>query len=1096
MKGKKAFRKHFLNVATWNIRTLVESTGDARICRSRPVVCQQLVNRKLDILMMELKRYNIAVAGIQETKWFGADVWPAIEGYTFLHSGRPLPKNDRNGIRNEGVGIALDKKATEAWKAAGEVWEAVSSRIISARLKVIRNGQRKPGGSRQTSNTYMTIVSVYAPTAKAPPGVKLNFFQNLQDLLDRIAPSDILVLLGDFNARVGSRGLDNDMWSDVVGKHGIDDKNEAGDHLLDFCATNELSVMNTWFEKKQIYLGTWMHPATKQFHMIDLVVMRAAQRMLCTDVRVMRGANCWTDHQLVRAKVRLSVKHVGTAHNKDSPFAVHILSDKVKEKAFCEEVSHLLQQQPHDPECPAEETWNTIKTCLIQASESTIGKKRKKQPDWFLENADRLAPLIATKNSAHQKFLKDSSFANKKEFRRCQRVVKAAVDAAKDEWVYNTAKEAEAAVKDSRVRWGCIQKLRMCYAGRRPLKTNSVLKNDGTLSNGLEELQACWRNHFMKILNVPSEYRDEVIDGMVQQPVRWEFDGPPTDDELIAALQKLRRRKAGGSSGILPEMILSGGAELWDRLLQLMEKIWEEQTVVQDWKDAVVVPIPKKGNLNHCDNWRGISLLDVVGKLFGRILQERLQVLAESLLPESQCGFRKGRGCTDMIYVARQLLEKTREHDDKLYVLFVDLKKAYDSVPRPALWKVLDKCGVPPVMLKIIKSLHEGMQAAVRVNTEITRSFEVRNGLRQGCTLAPVLFNVYFAAMMNNWRAQCPDVGVGIKFKCGRKLVGDRTAKSRLNEVKVTESQFADDAAVYTTERDALRRSTGTLVDVANDWGLTVSMEKTKAMAIGRFADTSPLQLENGSIEMVDDFRYLGSVISNSCEVQKEVECRIAKAARAFGCLKKSIFQNKSLSLNTKKIVYRAVVLSSLLYSAETWVTKANNLKRLNCFHNKCVRTILGVTRYVQWKQRISTRHLAIQFEMEETVSEMIMAQRLRWLGHLGRMEEVRLPKQLLFGELVKKRPSHGTKKRWRDIVFADLKAMGISDIWYERCQDRQWWKMECKKGIEATIVQRCQNTCSANRSTNLIFPCHCGRSFRRRGDLTRHQRFCPSEDN
>ena len=84
----------------------------------------------------------------------------------------------------------------------------------------------------------------------------------------------------------------------------------------------------------------------------------------------------------------------------------------------------------------------------------------------------------------------------------------------------------------------------------------------------------------------------------------------------------------------------------------------------------------------------------------------------------------------------------------------------------------------------------------------------------------------------------------------------------------VTESQFADDAAVYATSRDAFRRSAETLVDVANDWGLTVSMEKTKGMAIGHLADTSPLQFENGMIDMVDDFRYLGSVISNSCEVQ------------------------------------------------------------------------------------------------------------------------------------------------------------------------------------------------------------------------------------
>ena len=161
----------------------------------------------------------------------------------------------------------------------------------------------------------------------------------------------------------------------------------------------------------------------------------------------------------------------------------------------------------------------------------------------------------------------------------------------------------------------------------------------------------------------------------------------------------MKRRKAGGKTGILPELVFFGGAILWDRLLELMQVMWRKGEVVADWKNDVVVPIPKKGDLQRCDNWRGISLLDVVGKVFARVIQERLQVIAESLLPESQCGFRKGRGCCDMIFVARQLLEKAREHKDDLSTLFVDLRKAYDSVPREALWRVLERCDVPPRML-------------------------------------------------------------------------------------------------------------------------------------------------------------------------------------------------------------------------------------------------------------------------------------------------------------------------------------------------------------------------------------------------------------
>ena len=226
------------------------------------------------------------------------------------------------------------------------------------------------------------------------------------------------------------------------------------------------------------------------------------------------------------------------------------------------------------------------------------------------------------------------------------------------------------------------------------------------------------------------------------------------------------------------------------------------------------VPIPKNGDLQLCDNWRGISLLDVVGKVFVRILQERLQVVAEKILPESQCGFRKRRGCVDMIYTARQLVEKCIEHDSALFMLFVDLRKAYDSVPRSTLWQLLAKCGIPPTMLSLIRSLHDGMQAVVRSGDGTTDNISVTNGLRQGCPVAPSLFNLYFSAVMMSWRRQCPEAGLTVRYKHSTRLVGDHTAKSQL-QVRVTESQFADDVAIYATSRAAFEKATVEFVYMA-----------------------------------------------------------------------------------------------------------------------------------------------------------------------------------------------------------------------------------------------------------------------------------------
>ena len=146
------------------------------------------------------------------------------------------------------------------------------------------------------------------------------------------------------------------------------------------------------------------------------------------------------------------------------------------------------------------------------------------------------------------------------------------------------------------------------------------------------------------------------------------------------------------------------------------------------------------------------------------------------------------------------------------------------------------------------------------------------------------------------------------------------------------------------------------------------------------------------------------------------------------------------------------------------------------------------------WKERITSKRLASAFGMQQSIPELIMEQRLRWLGHVGRMDEERLPKRVLFGELRKRRPCHGTKKRWRDAARSDVEAIGVGDRWYELCQDRKEWFRLCSEGMEK--VTRQKSTCSANNQPqSRRLNCTCGRSFRRQGDLTRHKRFCNHAD-
>ena len=141
------------------------------------------------------------------------------------------------------------------------------------------------------------------------------------------------------------------------------------------------------------------------------------------------------------------------------------------------------------------------------------------------------------------------------------------------------------------------------------------------------------------------------------------------------------------------------------------------------------------------------------------------------------------------------------------------------------------------------------------------------NGLRQGCTLAPTLFNLFFSAVVSTWRDDCNKVGIDVLSSPGRKLVGDRTVKSQLNVVKVTESQFADNLALYAFTCERLEHVTKDFVRWTGQWCLTVSIPKTKGLRSGddaRAADTAPLRTVDGEIEMVSIFTYLGSVMVRS----------------------------------------------------------------------------------------------------------------------------------------------------------------------------------------------------------------------------------------
>ena len=220
--------------------------------------------------------------------------------------------------------------------------------------------------------------------------------------------------------------------------------------------------------------------------------------------------------------------------------------------------------------------------------------------------------------------------------------------------------------------------------------------------------------------------------------------------ELTDAIRSLANGKAVGPDGVSVELFkitLNGVPALRRRLLDIVVRISRGGEVPQQWKDDIIMVLHKKKDRTECGNYRGISLVAHAGKILLKIIARRLSEYCErvGILPEEQSGFRPNRSTTDMIFVICRVQELARKKRIPLFVCFIDLTKAYDSVDRTLLWTVLARFGVPQIMISVIRQFHDGMRACV----VCSRWFAVEQGLRQGFMLAPLLFNIFFAAVVN-----------------------------------------------------------------------------------------------------------------------------------------------------------------------------------------------------------------------------------------------------------------------------------------------------------------------------------------------------------
>ena len=177
-------------------------------------------------------------------------------------------------------------------------------------------------------------------------------------------------------------------------------------------------------------------------------------------------------------------------------------------------------------------------------------------------------------------------------------------------------------------------------------------------------------------------------------------------------------------------------------LLIIYNKIWQTGEWPTQWTQSLVITLPKKGNLQLCQNYRTISLISHPSKVMLKILLNRLKPEAEKIITEEQAGFRPGRSTTEQIFNLRILCERYRQHQQDLYHVFIDFKKAFDRVWHEALWATMRLYNINISLITVIQKLYEKATSAVCFNNSIGDWIKTSVGVRQGCLLSPTLFNI------------------------------------------------------------------------------------------------------------------------------------------------------------------------------------------------------------------------------------------------------------------------------------------------------------------------------------------------------------------
>ncbi|XP_078352308.1 uncharacterized protein LOC144637002 [Oculina patagonica] len=486
-----------------------------------------------------------------------------------------------------------------------------------------------------------------------------------------------------------------------MGQHDTGVRDENGERLCEFCEMNGLVITGTIFPHKEIHKATWTSPNGRTKNQIDHTMIAKEYRSSVMNTVVRRGADVGSDHYLVETRLKLKLKRSPREKEGRTRFDMQKLADEeIRNKSNIEVRNRFQVLEGLEEEENADQKNNRMENIYVATAKEVLGTAKRSSKPWLCGGTwkkveeRRQLKLESTRSERVKQRIRE-------QYKGKDREVKRSAREGKRRWLNEMAGNAERAAENGRT--GELHRIVKTLTGEKKGASTAVNDKNGRPTNEGSERLKIWKEHFEAVLNKE-----------------------PPETEVKRAIKSTKNGKAAGLDNVVAELLKTDLDERTKELTKLFNKVKEKGVVPKSWNRGLIVKLPKKGDLRECTNWRGITLLPVISKIFGRVLISRIKNGVDNILRKEQAGFRENRSTIDQIFALRNILEQVNEWSAILYTHFIDFEKAFDSVHRESLWNIMSMYGIPEELIALVKAMYNNFECAVLDEGGTTEWFQVQ----------------------------------------------------------------------------------------------------------------------------------------------------------------------------------------------------------------------------------------------------------------------------------------------------------------------------------------------------------------------------------